>query len=82
MHITLIMYASCQRTVSEETIPPHWVGPLGEEDVFPAGTKPKEGSLLVADKASSIIAPCFFALAAAMHLSPPGDQPGLHASRF
>ena len=65
-----------------EGVSPDWVGSLSEEDVLPAGTEAKEGSLLIADKGTAGTTPCISALAAAMHLPPARDQPGLHASRF
>ena len=68
--------------VDEKAIPPYRVGPLSEEDVLPAGTKAKEGSLLIADKGAPVITPCVWFLAAAMHLPPPRDEARLHASCF
>ena len=42
-----------------EALPlPGWVGPVGEEDVLPAGTEAKEGSLHIADKGAPITSPC------------------------
>ena len=64
-----------------EALPlPGWVGPVGEEDVLPAGTEAKEGSLHIADKGAPITSPCIRALATAMDLPPARDQARLHAS--
>ena len=59
---------------------PGWVRPLGEKDVLPAGAEAKKGSLLIADKGTTLISPCISAHAAAMYLSPARDQPRLHPS--
>ena len=64
-----------------EALPlPGWVGPVGEEDVLPAGTEAKEGYLLIADKGALVVSPSISAFAGTVDFPPPCDEPGLHSS--
>ena len=65
---------------TQEGVSPDWVGSLSEEDVLPAGTEAKEGSLLIADKGALVISPSISALTVAVDFPPPCDEPGLHSS--
>lgn len=64
----------------QEGVSPDRVASLSEEDVLPAGTEAKEGSLLIADKGALVVSPSISAFTGTVDFPPPCDEPGLHSS--